>query len=409
MAGPLAKTVSCRWPKAIVAALLTATLVAQVGCSRSSSSPLVHQAYIWQREWSAAVVHAIRAAPGEITGWRVLLAEVYPSGAWHSVYPDITALLDSGRPLTGVLRIDGRTPLQLLPDIAHELTVHWATVGATRWSAVEIDYDCPTRMLGGYVAFLIKLREVLPHDVSISVTVLPTWIGSNDLPHLIAATDRTVLQVHSVLNPRQGLFDPAVARRWIRSYAALASHPFLIALPDYGSRVSWDPYGRIIAISSESNELIGTPDSKELQADPVAVETLLRALQSSHPKQLYGVVWFRLPVDGDQRIWSTETWTRVIRTQPLSRRLELQLEPDSYGTHKLVLENTGSADELLPRAVVLTVRCAASDGEGPYSVERQEDRTVWRRASARWLPVGHAISIGWSRCGQVVGDFSVEK
>ncbi|MDS7875722.1 MULTISPECIES: DUF3142 domain-containing protein [Klebsiella] len=98
-------------------------------------------------------------------------------------------------------------------------------------TAIEIDYDAPTSRLADYQKLLRALRQELPSDITLSITELPTWISSPLLLPMLAVVDSTVLQLHSVQSPKQGLFDPILAQRWSTQYALISPHPFYLALP----------------------------------------------------------------------------------------------------------------------------------------------------------------------------------
>lgn len=359
---------------------------------------LAQEAYVWQRVWTPAVRDAMDRSPPELSNWHILIAEADPPAGWRAFHPDIAELRSTPRPLTAVIRINGQRSLNdaplLIARIAQALTARQPVV----WSAVEIDYDCPTRALGQYALFLQRLRQALAPNLPLTVTVLPTWMGSDQLKLLLRMVDRSVLQVHSVMDPHHGLFDVRVAAAWILRYSNLTHRRFDVALPDYGSRVSWDPAGHLIAIRSEETDLTPDPVGSELQADPLAVAQLLGTLQNDPPAHLHGIVWFRLPVQGDLRIWSPSTWQHVMAGQPLHVRLESRLEKDAEGAWQLRIVNTGTVDAVLPELIRVPVSCWAADGEGLYGVEHAARETRWRLTERRWLAVGQTSRVGWIRC-----------
>jgi Protein of unknown function (DUF3142) len=89
---------------------------------------------------------------------------------------------------------------------------------------VEVDYDCPSRQLLAYATFIRRLKATLPRETSLSITALPTWIGAYGLNDLLTAVDASVLQVHSVQDPRRGLADEAQDRIVWATYMLARAH-----------------------------------------------------------------------------------------------------------------------------------------------------------------------------------------
>jgi hypothetical protein len=380
---------------AIAAVVATALLGS---CGSVSDQPFSQQAYVWQRVWTPSVSEAVRDVPPPVSAWRVLVAQIDVRGGWLWFAPDLSALESGHRPLIAVIRIDGQSRIADPSLLVSDILTRWGAFPRGVWGGLEIDYDCPTRALAQYVRFLADLRSRLPADTGLSVTVLPTWITSYRLRDLLAIPDQSVLQVHSVIDPHRGLFDPTLARGWIAAYGRLSPRPFYVALPDYGSRVEFDRKNRLVDVLSEDGGPGPERAGEELQSDPAALEEFLSALRAHHPASLRGVVWFRLPVRGDQRIWSAETWQRVMSGESLIPHWVITVLKDNYGAYQVRLSNSGNANAPLPRRVVVPVGCPESDGEDLYEVQRDARETDWRQSAGRWLTVGHSVRVGWIRC-----------
>ena len=250
----------------------------------------------------------------------MLAAETDESGRLRRVNVNWPALETSGLPIVMVIRIDGALlhldePALLIQirSLAESWPVH-------KVAGIEIDYDCGTARLGDYALFLKKLRTQpgLPHRLS--VTALPAWLPSSQFAGILAASDEVVLQVHAVRAPENGLFDPALARRWIDDLDRQDMKPYRVALPDYGTRIVRDASGAIVAVESEMPKLVGGASADELMAPPTQVAALLHDLERTPPAHLAGVVWFRLPAEGDARVWSLSTLQAVIRGGRCGRR-----------------------------------------------------------------------------------------
>lgn len=378
------------------------------GCRSASDESFSQEAYVWQRVWTPAVSAAVRDVPPPISALRVLVAQADASGGWQVFDPDIGALKSGRRPLVAVIRVDGQRRLADAGLMASDILTRFQALPRGVWGGLEIDYDCPTHGLAQYQRLLTDIRSRLPSDVGLSVTALPTWIRSDRLRDLLSIPDQSVLQVHSVIDPHHGLFDPTLARSWVEAYARVSGRPFYIALPDYSSRVEFDAKGRLVALTSEEEDLGPERAGEELQSDPAAVERFLTTLRGSHPASVRGVVWFRLAVEGDQRIWSTSTWRRVLSGEALEPHLVVEVRMDKYGAYQLRVSNDGNVDVPMPPQVAVPVGCLESDGEGAYEVQHRESNTVWRLRGGRWLTVGHAAHVGWIRCRFKAGDVHFE-
>jgi hypothetical protein len=390
----------------LLALILGAGLLG-TACDRGTSAPLAHYAYVWQREWTPATTDAMAQSAGFLGGWHVLLAETDGPEDWRSFMPRLPPAAPGQYSLTAVVRIDGRRQLEdadsLIPRLTHLLDGQ----PPGQWRALEIDYDCPTRSLGVYADFLRRLRAGLPAGISLSVTALPAWLSSPRLADLLAVADESVLQVHSVLDPRRGLFDADLARGWVASFARRSARPFFVALPDYGSRVGWDPAGRIVSIVSEQPSPLNGPGQQELLSRPGDVARFLGTYRQGHPANLRGMVWFRLPVAGDQRVWSLRTLEAVVRDQPLLVRRSVAIEPDGMGAYQITIRNTGNIDGLVPRRV-RTHPCVAADAMAGYGVVHGTTSLSFVRQSDVLIRAGHSVAVGWTRCPVHAEDAYVE-
>lgn len=369
-------------------------------CQRPSP-PLRHDAYIWQRAWTPAVREAMQASAGAITQWRVLAAQTDGSGRFRAVDADRAALRASGQPVMLVLRIDGQLPQwdeNALLDGALAAWRDWRGSGVPL-AGLEIDHDCGNARLPAYAHFLQRLHAALGAGTTLSITALPAWLHAAALDQVLAQVDQSVLQVHAVRDPRAGLFDPALAQRWADDYAGRSTKPFLIALPDYGSRVSWDEQGRLSSVESETDVLDDRDDARELLASPQQVAGFLRALRDDPPPHLLGIAWFRLPTAQDRRAWSLGTWLAVIRGQPLQTRLVAIARLGSApGAPDIWLDNRGPIDAMLPSRIRLPAACTMADGINGYQLLRQADGLWLQRTQMGLLHGGQRRDVGWARC-----------
>ena len=361
-----------------------------------------HEAYIWQRQWTPAVVAALSAQQSVFAGWRVLGLQVIGSQK-IDVRPDLAALASSARPVRLVVRIEGaRGPLAVPALLARlsPLIARWRAAGLDL-TGIEIDHDCATSALADYASWLQQLRRGLPGELRLSITALPSWLDSPALDQLLAAVDDSVLQVHAVERPDRSLFDGKQARQWTLAFARRTQHPFAVALPAYGVRVDTDAQGRVSAVDAEADIERSGAGGRELRADPREVARFLRQLASDRPENLRGYLWFRLPVAGDRRGWSAAMLGAVIAATPLESHFVVRGTLNAGGSVDLALRNLGTLDAP-PPAVDLPAHCRLGDALGRYRLQSTPAGLRLAPDADAWLPVGETMDIGWVRCAQTL-------
>lgn len=393
-------------------AWLAAVLLAACG-EKAEPVPIAHDAYVWQRRWQPALTAALRDSADLVGAWRILAGEVDRQGPLQPIAVDRAAIAASGRPAIPVVRI--AAPLAtldraaLIADLV-ALRGDWPTS-----AALEIDHDCGTRQLADYARFLVALRRALPPGQRLSLTVLPDWLGARELDGVLATVDEAVLQVHSLDKPAHRLFDAAGARAWTASLARRTDKPFRVALPNYGSRLVFDGQGRIAAVESEvpfaagqAGEVAG--EGRELFAAPATVSAFLRWLERTSPRHLAGVVWFRLPLAGDQRAWTPATWRAVITHRETPVRLTGELQPgDRPGQQVVVLRNQGAMDGTLPAALIVKAPCRGIAGRNGYVLEREGDDSIFLRRQQALLRAGGQVLVGLAECPSGSGRVQIDE
>lgn len=407
----------------LLAALLLLGVVVLSGSTpqlRTTTEPLAHDAYIWQRAWTPPVIAAARGSADIVRTWRVLLAEADRSGRWADIAVPWKDLLATGRPIVAVVRIDGRLDEArigaLVDQVLAKVTVASSAMAAAEANRVlaglEIDYDCPTSRLATYARFLAELRARLPRSLALSITALPTWLTSPTLETLAPPLDEIVLQVHAVEDPRRGLFDPARAESWVREFGRRIGRPFRVALPVYDVRVSWHADGRLASVEGEAPLLNGARDSAVLGAAPETILRFLNTLSATAPQGLRGVAWFRLPTDADQRAWSLATWRAVIGGALPPRQVSAVLVPtERPDLWSVALSNDGATDAPLPRLVRLDKACELADGANGFRLKTAGESgnrpLILEAAGEGRLRAHRKRVIGWARCTQPGSELDV--
>lgn len=350
------------------------TFVLALACTRGSPPPLVHEAYVWQRDWSPELTQALTQAPPELGALRVLARERSgPRRTPVDIAVDVEALARSGREVVAVMRVDGTAPLEGIS--LQEVAVHaraWKARGV-RVRGIELDHDCPTAALPRYADWLEREQAALG-DLPLSITALPSWASSPDVKRLASLPTDLVLQVHAVRAPT--LFTPEEARGFVEAWAKATGRPFHVALPTYRVRLR-----------------DGTP----LSAEPRAVSRFLASLRDEPVPGVKGILWFRLGHRGDPDAWSLPTLASVLRGEPLVPRLTPRLVDAGGGTRDIVLENTGPVDADAPVRLTLSGNLEVLDGVGGYA---PHGTSLVARTPPR-LRVGERRVIGFVRGTEV--------
>ncbi|RON51013.1 DUF3142 domain-containing protein [Pseudomonas frederiksbergensis] len=380
--------------------LLTALLLLN-GCEQPNALPLDQQLYIWQRQWTPAHEAALRDSRTDFSTLRVLALQAFPQEGWRRARVDAGLLKQDGRPLIAVIRLDGQLKALDQDEViaqTQQVLGDWQAQGLTL-AGVEIDHDAGNARLPAYRAFLTQLRAALPASLPLSITALPAWLDSPELPGLLATVDSSVLQVHAVSDPRRGLFDPDQARQWAKAWSRITSKPFYLALPAYGVALLPDADGAPVVESEVPLERGGK--RRELLADPQQLSALGNELRKHPPAHLAGLIWFRLPLAGDRRAWSLTTLGAVARGDVLDSRLHLQLS-EQNGLYDIAITNQGNLDSAWPERLTLAVQgCDGADALAGYALQQSPDLLTFTRLRDGRMPAGGQRAIGWARCTHI--------
>ncbi|PNB72706.1 DUF3142 domain-containing protein [Pseudomonas sp. GW456-E7] len=381
-------------------ALLLA-LVLTAGCERHDAPPLDQQLYVWQRQWTPAHDAALRDSRADFSTLRVLALQAFPEAGWSRARIDPVLLRRDGRPVIAVVRLDGQLKALDQQEVTaqiHQVISDWQGQGLNL-AGVEIDHDAGNARLPSYREFLAHLREALPTSLPLSITALPSWLDSHELPALLSTVDSSVLQVHAVSDPRRGLFDADQARQWAKAWSRVTTKPFYLALPAYGVALLPSADGAPVVESEVTLEREGL--RRELLADPQSLRTLGTELRDDPPEHLAGLIWFRLPLANDRRAWSLTTLRAVARADVLDSQLTLQLSADN-GLYDIGISNQGNLDSAWPERLTLAVSgCDGADALAGYALQQRPDLLTFTRLRDGRIPAGGQRAIGWARCAHI--------
>ena len=377
--------------------------------------------YVWQRQQGPEVAAALEEAKGLADGFNVLAAEVAWSGGRPSVSrfrPDYARLAKLGQPVGLSMRIatfpgpfaSDDANAKALAALAASLLAEARASGLTP-SELQIDFDCAEAKLAGYRLWLGTLRKATD-KTPLVFTALPVWLGHEaDFTALARMADGFVLQVHSLEKPGApdapfALCDPVRALAWA-AQAGRAGVPFRIALPTYGYRVAFDATGKFFALAAEGPAPAWPPGTqvRVARADAVAMAKLAQALAAQPPAHFGGVIWFRLPMEGDHLNWVWPTLAAVLRGETPVAKIVVTVEWPEPGLAEVVAVNLGTTSEMPPGRVSLrwpmAEKLLAADGLGGFRLEGRGEGGQMEVAATvppdAFLAPGARRKIAWLR------------
>jgi len=386
---------------------------------KSVTGPLDHSVYVWQRNWGEPVRTAVRNAANEVSGFVVLVGEIsWNSGEMKfvSADTDYRLLAELQKPVGIALRVgpypDKFTPggkaVTHIADISRSL-VNKAAANGLAISEFQLDFDCPESKLNSYRHLLEGLRGSIG-DVPLTITALPSWLKHRSFTRLAKLTDGYVLQVHSLERPKS-IDEPMVLCNressliWVRQ-AGRIGVDFRVALPTYGYYVAFDVGGKFKGLIAEGQSRSWDCQTRlvKVSSNPTKMAGLVSAWKANRPACMKGIIWYRLPVEGDELNWPSVTLSTIIAGKVLLNSLRVEIDYPSKGLAEIMLVNDGHTDQRsdLP----INVECPqekiiACDGMRGYSmVNRTTDGFVMEHDSSKEFSTirpGQRLKTGWIR------------
>jgi Protein of unknown function (DUF3142) len=400
-------------------AIFCVAIFAFAGCHRFDvevSGPLPQRGYIWQREWTSAVIDSLCEAQQQMNGVILLGAEINFGAKSHEIAKasiDWKAVRRQTQCCSVALRVApfagpfraGDAPARVIVDVAKQL-LDDASAHDVKIEEFQFDFDCAQKNLGAYRTWLSMLRPIV-HPVRFVITVLPAWLDDANFSPLVSETDGYVLQVHSVPISARGsgtLCDSKLAGEWIARAGKLGV-PFSVALPTYRCAAGYAPDGKLLSVAMDSVQPSWPPGTRILEfgADADRIAALVNEWQKARPPQLRELIWYRVPIVTDTRNWRWPTLAAVMAGSPPKHQLSVRQE--GANPIDLSIVNTGEADEQLSLNVVAKWSAAgleASDALSGWSVRSQNGRAVFSSVAQNGfrLPPGATRKIGWLRFDQ---------
>lgn len=404
-----APTLPAEWTRAIVLRLLLLLGgLGGLGCAKKSSppaGPLIHEAYLWQDPNRPQAAAALARARGKLSCVAILAAEgaIREGNLSFREIPN----LPKGPDFAYVIRI-GQSGIGFLKSSEHHEMVTHLVKRLARNSPreIQIDFDCPTSRLVEYKQVLDSLRAAAS-PVPIAFTALPSWLATPDFATLARAFPRYVLQVHSLDLPSSHgepvvLCDPAAARCAAEKAASIGV-AFRLALPTYGSELLFDADGRVLDVVSEDASRVPTSSiarRERVFASPKEMAALVREWSEHRPRELIGICWYRLPVEGDRRNWTWATFSQAIEGKASVTTLEIHANPGEGGVFHITLFNPGQGHAPMPKDIPLPEGTLAADATRPYHLSGGELPVLLHTSADPiwpWLAPGERLVVGWFR------------
>ena len=387
------------------------------GCRQAQqavSGPLTQRGYLWQREWTPAVIDAAVEADRRMDGVVILGAEILWEGGrprvvranirWEAVkaFHRKCAIALRVAPYPGPFSTDDAAA-RVIAGTAKSLLAD-ARAHSVSPDEFELDFHCAQKNLAGYRAWLGLLRPLV-HPARFVITTLPSWLDQGAFPDLIRAADGYVLQVHSVPtreeSGRASLCDPALARKWVAKAAKLGV-PFSVALPTYRCLAGYDPAGKLLGVAMDSVQQAWPPGTQVLEfaTDADGIAALVHEWQSGRPQAMRELLWYRVPVATDALNWRWPTLAAVMAGRKPAHKLVLV--KDGENPVDIALANQGEAEESFAGKVSVGWKGAApvsSDALPGWKVDVGSGVAVFTQETGHRVRVspGGRRGIGWIR------------
>lgn len=308
--------------------------------------------WVWNREAAipAPQLEQLRAAGVRTLYWQAgsLRAE---GGRWVSETPlRLPTEAMSGIALVPVFRLRPGKEDPLTTDAGKDLAVTVRKLAGARFDTVQIDFDCPDRLLAQYAGFLRACRVALA-PTHLTATALAGWSRTPVFAALQESVEALFPMFYDLTpdapaDVREGhvlpLLDPAVVAGQIASWRKCRI-PWHAGLPGFarvtvfnrqgGSRGhlrdwSWDrvcfnptlhtlgePAPGVTLLRAEADTTIGetaVAAEETVACRELRIEDLHQAITQARAAGASGVTIFRFPDRGASGGWSLAQWSALL-------------------------------------------------------------------------------------------------
>jgi hypothetical protein len=116
-------------------------------------------------------------------------------------------------------------------------------------SGLQLDFDCPTRLLPRYASLLRMIRAELPKESQLSIAALATWLGATSFREVLKSLDFYCPQFYEGEMPSNiEEFKPVATIPNIEQGIGRAEslgRPYFVGLPAYGHALMFDGAGKL--------------------------------------------------------------------------------------------------------------------------------------------------------------------
>jgi hypothetical protein len=418
--------------KRLVISVLVFAVVASIGglcwnrvhlSVNSVAIPITHDAYVWQHDWSPAVRNAVADQHSHFRRLVILAAEISlgdssPKVTW--VHPDYAVVAKNANEIGIAIRVgpvlgsaayepaSGET--RALCDTAIRSVTDAKSAGLSV-AELQIDFDCAESKLAGYRQWVLLAKSVIA-PTPVVITALPIWLKHRDFSDLAREAGGFVMQVHSLHQPsgpdaKLTICDPAEAERAV-GQASKIGVPFRVALPTYSYMAAFSAEGKFLALSAEGLSVDWPAGAilRPMRSDPSQLAPLVAEWTAHPPANMTGIIWYRLPVQGDAMNWSAVTLKAVMAGRVPRANLVAEIEHSVPGLVDLFVKNTGEADAVDPFSIAAECDGGFVISEGINGFDRLEGAdgsVIFSGSSAiaavggRRIAPGQRMQIGWLR------------
>jgi hypothetical protein len=179
-----------------------------------------------------------------------------------------------------------------------------------------------------------------------------------------------------------------------------------VALPTYRCAAAYDATGHLLGVALDGVQPSWPRDAHilEVKSEPSVLAALVREWTAARPVGLKEIIWYRLPVEKEERNWRWPTLAAVMD----GRAPAAAWTARASGENPLdfALQNRGEADDGFTGSVELRWRGArvlSSEALPGWELTVESERAVFRIAPGQRLrlPPGEARAMGWLRYDQV--------
>jgi hypothetical protein len=404
-------------PSLLIRPLLLVVMLGMLSCApapRPRTTPLTHSAYVWRQGWTPQAVAGLAESrlPGKLTALNVLVGECGLSSGRRAIHPPWKELSGHGRAISLSVRIGTRKAVVGKDDVdlteGFELLLSGlaqATTADIKVVSLQIDFDCPERLLRAYAEEL-KMLKTRTHGLPLTITTLPSWLDADGFRELIETADGWTLQLHGTSRPVLGkmnaLFTAESAKDWV-GHAKRHGRSFRVALPTYAYLACFGKRGEYLGMRAEQSTFpAGTVRTLQLPADPDEVARFLGWLDDEACVRVVGVDWFRLPLPGDRQNWTMKGLEEVIAGRTITGQVDIVTEQRG-GLFDISVRNRSERPLPLPSLRVGWGQGEAVGADATYAWRIKPGRrslTFAKHEINELLGPGESRVVGWIRLSE---------